>query len=384
MHGFGLYEPDDRGRLCYRPPVPPFPKLEAVWPSYERALTAVNAFDRALDDFPIPGVVGRLFARLDAVHSSGAEGSTTTFTDLMEYQTGLQRAPDPEDARSVAAAAQAFDDLSGEPAKGAPAAAVLEIHRRLFGAARDPMVAAAAGQWKAYPNGTFDPECPGAIFYYTQPRSTPAAMADWQDFSLATAGQPGLIRQALSHWMFEHIHPVPDGNGRVGRLMVPLLLRRTGGLRNACAFLGEAVHQNKTVYVDALKDGRRSGDMGRWTRVFCSLVAQTAQANLDRLAGLRRLHRHWLERTAAAFRSHSVVHRLVPFAITRPLFTVRDAQAVTGGTFHALNLAIGRLVELKLLTLHGRGRRDRLFAVPDVLALFEPDGPAPTTPPPAC
>jgi len=290
----------------------------------------------------------------------------------MEYQTSLKRAPDPEDARSVAAAAQAFDELSDGESRWSPAKTVLEIHRRLFQSARDPMVAAGSGQWKTYPNGTFDPECSGSTFYYTLPKSTPAAMAEWQDFSLAEGDQPDLIRQALSHWMFEHIHPVPDGNGRVGRLMVPLLMKRKGALRTACAFLGEAVHQNRNVYVDALKDGRLTGDMGSWTRVFCSMVAQTAQANLDRLAGLRRIHQHWLERTAASFRSHSVAHRLVPYAITRPLFTVRDAQAFAGGTFHALNLAIVRLVDMGLLTLHGRSQRDRLFATADVLALFEP------------
>lgn len=381
MQGFGTTEQDDRGRLCYRPPaVPPFPKMEAVWRHYERAITAVNAFDQALIEFPISGpvsgpvcgVVGSLFARLDAVHSSGAEGSTTTFTDLMEYQTSLQQAPDPEDARSVAAVAQAFDDLSGSGSAWSPARTVQDIHRRLFQSARDPMVAAGAGQWKSYPNGTFDPERPGAIFYYTRPASTPDAMTEWQEFSLGEGDRPELIRQALSHWMFEHIHPVSDGNGRVGRLMVPLLMKRKGALRTACAFLGEAVHQNKTVYVDALKDGRLTGDLGSWTRVFCSMIAQTAQANLERLAGLRRIHEHWLERTAASFRSHSVAHRLVPYAITRPLFTIRDAQAVTGGTFHALNLAVAKLVGLGLLTLHRASRRERLFAAPDVLALFEP------------
>jgi len=58
MQGFGTYEQDDRGRLCYRPPsAPPFPKMEIVWKPYERALTAVNAFDQALNEFPISGVI---------------------------------------------------------------------------------------------------------------------------------------------------------------------------------------------------------------------------------------------------------------------------------------------------------------------------------------
>src|ERR1700679_52184 len=112
MQVLGTYEVDDRGRRCYLPPVPAFPKIDDVWPALERASKAVDAFDNALSAFPVPGVIGRLFARLDAVHSSGAEGATTTFTDLMEFESSLKRATDPEDARSVAGCAAAFDDFT--------------------------------------------------------------------------------------------------------------------------------------------------------------------------------------------------------------------------------------------------------------------------------
>ncbi|WP_207436450.1 Fic/DOC family N-terminal domain-containing protein, partial [Sabulibacter ruber] len=78
------------------------PVIDEVWEVLERARHAVESLDRALMGFPVSGVVGKLFARLDAVHSSGAEGATTTFTDLLEFQTSLQRARDPEDAQAVA------------------------------------------------------------------------------------------------------------------------------------------------------------------------------------------------------------------------------------------------------------------------------------------
>lgn len=89
--GFGSFEPDERGRLCYLPAVPPFPKLDDVWGQLQRATKAVEEFDRALAAFPVPDVVGKLFARLGAVRSSGAEGATRTFTDLLEYQSSPNR-----------------------------------------------------------------------------------------------------------------------------------------------------------------------------------------------------------------------------------------------------------------------------------------------------
>ncbi|WP_185961412.1 Fic family protein [Telmatospirillum sp. J64-1] len=379
MQAFGLYETDDRGRSCYRPPIPAFPRMDDVWGQYERARKAVEEFDRALSTFPVPDVTGKLFARLDAVHSSGAEGTTTTFTDLLEYQTSLSRARDPEDARAVAATADAFDALAESPSLSFTEMA-LAIHHRLFRNAADSMAAAGAGRLKAYPNGTYDRESPAGTFHYTAPASTADAMAEWESFTAARDDRPELVRQALSHWMFEHIHPVPDGNGRVGRLLVPLALRRKSTLHHACAFLGEAVHLNKDIYVEALKDGRRKGDLGAWTRVFCSLIAQTAAANLDRLHQLEQVYQHWRSVTKSA-RAHSIVHALVPWVLVTPTFTLRDARVAIGKdlSFQAMNTAVRRLESTGILKQVETSTKERLFIAPDVIRLFEPV--APTLPP---
>jgi Fic family protein len=371
MQGFGSYETDNGRRLCYRPAVPPFPKVDEVWPLLDRANQALAGFDRALAAFPVPGVVGKLFARLDAVHSSGAEGTTTTFTDLMEYQTATQRAPDPEDARQVSAAAEAFDDLAAS--RATPTQMVLDIHRRLFAGAKDPFAQAQAGQWKTYPNGTFDPDGADGHFYFCRPQSLPAVLAEWEALTLDADDRPELVRQALSHWMFVHIHPVHDGNGRVGRLLVPTLMRRKGALTQACAFLGEAVHHNKEIYVEALNDGRRSGNFAAWSRVFCSMIMQTAAANTARLERLGEVHRRWLAATRKV-RAHSVVHDLLPWVLTKPSFTVGDAVAATGGkaSYQGVNSAIARLVELGIVAASGAERRNRLFIAKEILDLFEP------------
>ena len=372
MIDFGTYEPLGQ-RLCYRPPVPPFPKLEDVWDALRSANQSVEAFDRALEAFPVRNLVGKLFARLDAVHSSGAEGSTTTFTDLMEYQTALRRAPDPNDAMQVQAAAIAFDDLCLNLPD--PIAAIRQIHKRLFEHSTDPLRKAQAGQIKNYPNGTMDPEAPSGIFHYCAPASVDEALREWSALTLADDGGPELLRQALSHWMFEHIHPVNDGNGRIGRLLVPLLMRRKGALNNACAFFGEAVYREKDIYVEALKNARRSGDMTAWCRTFCFLVAQTACDNLERTRKLGELYADWRKR-ARSIRSHSVAHHLLPWITVTPRFTVKDAltfAASTGNrvTFAAMNAAISRIKDLGIVALDGAAQSNRLFSAPEVMSLFE-------------
>lgn len=370
--GFGAHEPFEAegGRLvtCYRPPVPLMPPVEEVWEALDRARQTVEEFDRAQSAFPVPGVLGRLFARLDAVHSSGAEGTTTTFTELMKFESALRRAKNPHDAASVAGAAEAFDAL--HEGMEDPCDAALAIHRRLFGHDPAPYRAVQAGRWKVYPNAADDQNSPTGLFHYTSPASLPTVLDEWKTFTLSEGG-PELVRQALSHWMFEHIHPTADGNGRVGRLLVPLILRHKGSTRNACCFLGEAVHRDRQTYVDALKRGRRTGDMAAWTRFFLSLTVETAGLNLDRLQRLGRLHDEW-RRATKGVRSDSVVHDLVPWIVTKPTFTIKDAMAgVDRGTFGSVNRAVCQLADMGIVEQAGEGKRDRLFTAAAVIALFE-------------
>ncbi len=196
-------------------------------------------------------------------------------------------------------------------------------------------------------------------------------MAEWERFVLDGSPSTGeAVRQCLGHWTFEHVHPVHDGNGRIGRLLVPLVMRRKGYTRRASAFVSEGVYHDKELYVEALKSTRVTGDTLGWTRLMLGFMDQGARANLSRLDGLLALKARW-ERETKGVRSDGVVHRLVPFALTRPAFTVRDAAAAVGGSFASVNDGLARMVGMGALEVSGSARRDRLFRAPDVLDLFD-------------
>jgi len=363
----GSYEPDENNRRCYRPIEPPTPRLETVIDLLDVALDSIRRLDDRLAAWGQTEVVGRLFARLDAVHSSGAEGSTTTFTDLMEYESSLKTAPDIGDAIVVAACAEAL----GEPVGEDLILAVKRLHARLFEKSRDPMVAASAGRLKDRTNGTVDDEAPGGYFYYTRPKSTEAALDEWQTFTLHPDHPASeVVRQTLSHWMFELIHPTHDGNGRIGRLLVPLILQAKGITRTCCAFFSEAAHEDKQLYVEALKHARITGDMTGWTRLILGFLHRSAQGNLHRLDRLEEIRERWQSATAGV-RSDSAVHRLARFALTKPAFTITDAVAEIHGTFPSVNTAAAKLVELNVLSIAGGRQRDRLFQATEVLDLFD-------------
>jgi Fic family protein len=369
----GIFEFDDRGRKLFKPNVPSFPPLDEVHDLLDPAMASIREFDRRLGAWNRDAAVGRLFARLDAVHSSAAEGSTTTFTDLMEYETSLRIAPDADDAAVVAAVADAFQ----EDAAGGIEELVLRIHRRLFEHARDRIVAAGAGQLKTVANFVGDPEFPEGFFGYTSPSSLADAMRDWREFTLAAdVRTPELLRQLLSHWMFEHIHPVPDGNGRIGRLLVPIVMRSKGQTAMACTFFGEAVHEEKALYIEALKGARMTGRMSNYVRQMLAFVGATAQKNLERLDKLQALEAEWKAHFANV-RSDSVVHRLVEYAVTKPVFTVNDAQAELGVSYPAANTAAQAMTNAGILVVPEDVKRNRLFHAEEVLGIFDRFRPRP-------
>lgn len=364
----GIFELDSFGRKLFRPTVPRYPTLENVIGQLEPATAALREFDRRLSELDNTAAVGRLFARLDAVHSSGAEGSTTTFTELMEYESALHMAPDPDDAAVVLGAATGLeerlehDDLTG---------LILRIHARLFERNPNEMLAASAGKLKTVPNYVLDLDAPNSWFGFTPPSSVPAALFDWTAFTLATEdGTSELVRQILSHWMIEHIHPVADGNGRIGRLLVPIVLQTKEFTKNACAFFGEAVHEDKSLYVDALKDARISGKPASYVRQILNFLRRTADANIARLDRLAAIKANWKSRFTSV-RSNSVIHRLYPYAITKPVFTVGEASKELGVSFAAANTAAQALLNEGILSILDDASRNRLFHANAVLAVFD-------------
>jgi Fic family protein len=233
------------------------------------------------------------------------------------------------------------------------------------------MLAASAGRFKTLPNYTSDPDVPGGMFGYTIPDSVETALREWRDFTLANApAMPELLRQLLSHWMFEHIHPVTDGNGRIGRLLVPILMRRKGQTSSACTFLGEAVHENKGLYIGVLKDARITGKTANYSRQMLAFIRTTASANIGRLDRLQSIEKEWRARFARV-RSDSVVHRMIAYAMIKPVFTINDAQNDLGVSFAAANGAARTLANEGLLTVPQDVKRNRLFYADEALGLFD-------------
>jgi hypothetical protein len=145
---------------------------------------------------------------------------------------------------------------------------------------------------------------------------------------------------------------------------------RLKGTAMACTFFGEAVHEQKALYVEAVKGAGITGKMSNYVRQMLAFVSTTAQKNLERLDKLQALEAEWKAQFANV-RSDSVVHRLVEYAVTKPVFTVNDAQAELGVSYPAANTVAQAMTKAGILVVPEDVKRNQLFHAKQVLGIFE-------------
>ncbi len=173
---------------------------------------------------------------------------------------------------------------------------------------------------------------------------------------------PALVRLALIHYQFETIHPFRDGNGRVGRLLLPLILCTYGRLDAPSLYLSPAIEQRRTEYADLLLGVSRTGDYLAWVRFFLEIVTESARSAVTRAEALAALRRDYHGRLAAA-RSSALLLKLVDSLFELPVVTIGGAAQRLGVTQAAASANLGRLVESGILVeVTGRRRNQRYLA----------------------
>ena len=186
-----------------------------------------------------------------------------------------------------------------------------------------------------------------------------------------------LARAALAHVQFETIHPFLDGNGRVGRLLIALLLCQAGALREPLLYLSLYLKQSRSTYYDLLDRVRRTGDWEAWLEFFFEGVRQTAEGAVSsayRLAEMFKADRAKIESSGRRAGSALRVHEALK---ARPLLSMPQVCSNTGLSFPASSSAMDLLAGFEIAReLTGR-RRNRLFVYDRYLAILSEGTEAP-------
>lgn len=181
---------------------------------------------------------------------------------------------------------------------------------------------------------------------------------------------PHLIRVAISHYQFETIHPFLDGNGRIGRLLIPLYLLSHGLLAKPSLYLSDFFERNRASYYDALMRVRVSNDLIHWVRFFLNGVAQTASKGRDtfqKILALRTRAEHEIlalgKRTPNARQALNVLYR-------KPMLMASDLERELGLSHPTVNALLRDFMRLGLLKEVTGAARNRLYVFQSYLGLF--------------
>ena len=181
---------------------------------------------------------------------------------------------------------------------------------------------------------------------------------------------PVVVTAALAHVQFETIHPFLDGNGRIGRLLIPLLLHDAGILQQPLLYLSLYFKQHRDEYYRLLDHVRATGDWESWLDFFLEGVAATATGAVDTAMRLVALFKGDTARVQAAGRGAATMLRVLQSLHERPVITLNEMSRRTGLSFPTSAKGMASLMSIGLVRELTGFRRNRVFAYDAYLAIL--------------
>ncbi|MDR4504069.1 MAG: Fic family protein [Candidatus Scalindua sp.] len=182
---------------------------------------------------------------------------------------------------------------------------------------------------------------------------------------------PNHIKLAISHYLFETIHPLLDGNGRIGRLLITLQLVDMTILRKPCLYLSDFFERNKGSYYDALTVVRGSHDLDQWIKFFLSGVISTAMNGKATLEAIVILRKRYEERIMTLGRKARTAQNFLLYLFSSPIVSINQTAEYLNVGFAAGSRMIADFQRFGFLKEVTGFSRNRLFALSEYLGLFK-------------
>jgi len=227
------------------------------------------------------------------------------------------------------------------------------------------------GEYRSSQNWIGGSSLADATFIPPHPDSVPDLMGDleafWHNPDIAV---PHLIRVAISHYQFETIHPFLDGNGRIGRLLIPLYLMSHGVLNKPSLYLSDFFERNRASYYDALMRVRTSHDLTHWLRFFLSGVAQTATKGRDVFQQILALRTRTEQAILGLGRRAAQARHALEHLYRVPVVDAQDLKKALGVSMPTVNNLVKSLIEKDILKEVTGQPRYRSYVFEPYLKLF--------------
>ncbi len=372
----------ERVRAFVPAPLPPKPVLVlegSLQQVLESAVLALGRLDGVSTLLPDEELFLYAYVRKEAVLSSQIEGTQSSLSDLLLFE--LEEAPGVplDDVREVSNYVAALDHGLRRLREGFPLSnrLIRETHGVLLSSGRGRTK--TPGEFRRSQNWIGGTRPGNAAFVPPPHTAVPNCMTAFERFLHAEDdGLPVLLRAGLAHVQFETIHPFLDGNGRVGRLLVTLLLCHAGVLSQPLLYLSLYFKQNRSVYYEMLDQVRRAGDWEAWLSFFLEGVRVTAEGAVSTAQRLSRMFQDDRNRIqAAGGRRAGSALRIHDALKSRPILSLPAARRDTKLSFQTAASAIELLVTHGIAREITGKRRNRLFVYDRYLSILNEGTEAP-------
>jgi Fic family protein len=345
-----------------------------VWDA--RLAEALSAADRAIGRLagegrrlPNPHLLIRPFIRREAVLSSRIEGTQATLGELLAAEAGASVERSPADLREVGNYVVALE-YGVERLRTLPLSLrlVKELHEKLMLEVRGN--SATPGEFRRSQNwiGPAGQALAEATFIPPPPERLMDCLGDWEKF-LHDHRLPPLVHAAVAHSQFEAIHPFLDGNGRVGRLLITLLMIEREVLPAPLLYLSAYFEATRQEYYARLLGVTQAGEWEEWLIYFLSGVAEQSADALSRIRSIDELVSEWHERLGGA--ASRLPEKAMYLFVENPFWTVRKLAKRLDVAFTTAQRAIDRLERAEIVAQSGDARRNRVYCAKGIMAVLD-------------
>jgi Fic family protein len=325
------------------------------------------------DVLPNPDLFVAMYVKKEAVLSSQIEGIRCTLDEVLEAEINagaVQTKAIGEVVNYVAAMNYGMQRLNDLPLS---LRLIREIHKILMSGVRgehkDPGEFRTTQNWIGHGGSTLV----NAAFVPPPVPDMAAALDNLERFLHNRSDMPLAMQCAIVHLQFETIHPFLDGNGRVGRLLVALMLHERGALTRPLLYLSHYLKANRIEYYDRLMDVRKNGNWEGWIKFFLkgiAVVSHEAAETAKRIVQFRDAAQ------AAAFKLGKSEFALIDTMFRHPLIDARTAERLLNVTYATANSALANLLAGGLISETTGKARNRVFRFDSYLRLFEEESTA--------
>jgi Fic family protein len=345
--------------------LPPEPAMEwspALRSKFDRALLSLGRLDAISDLLPDASLFIYTYVRKEAVLSSRIEGTQSSLSDLMVFELEEEPGAPLDDVEEVSNYVRALNFGLGRLQELPLSLRLIrEIHAVLLAKGRGSQQ--TPGEFRTSQNWIGGTRPGNAHFVPPPPSELMSCLGDLElflhDQPVVT---PVLLKAALAHVQFETIHPFLDGNGRLGRLLITLLLSEQGVLKQPLLYLSLYFKTHRSYYYELLNKVRFQGVWEEWLDFFAEAVIETAGSAIDTAQRLVALSKDDKENLRTQGRTASSLLRVHNALLQRPICNAKTVEEITGLTPATINSSLRKLEDSGIVAELTGNKRNRIYS----------------------